>query len=297
VNSEEASAELARYTARATRTSGEREWTQLHVEILRDGVVIGSYERNYGLMDTFHPFVGSDGGLYALYSRNYTATRVMSLPDCRDLGGEEPSSHGFCPVEFFVPYDPARGIDGSIGFVAGCVWGDDSSWKVQFLDLSRVADGVVAREERFGYLELEDGVSLADAIDLGEWNMSERAVRIRAVHRFEIERPDGAPDQSLVRDDRGVDPAVSVPEIPSLGRYDAFHAEFYDPATNGSHMHSQEVASFAESWNIAIRWHAERGVHVNVRGRAYGQYGTPPDAASWVSVAYVDRDSKVVVFP
>jgi hypothetical protein len=32
--------------------------------------------------------------------------------------------------------------------------GDDSSWKVQYLDLSRVQQGVVRRDERFGYLEL-----------------------------------------------------------------------------------------------------------------------------------------------
>lgn len=44
--------------------------------------------------------------------------------------------------------------DGTFGFVWGCIWGDDSSWKVQWLDLSRVAEGVLTREERFGYVEL-----------------------------------------------------------------------------------------------------------------------------------------------
>jgi len=27
--------------------------------------------------------------------------------------------------------------DGAFGFIWGCVWGDDASWKVQYLDLSR----------------------------------------------------------------------------------------------------------------------------------------------------------------
>ena len=44
--------------------------------------------------------------------------------------------------------------NGEFGFVWGCYWGDDSSWKVQYLDLSRVQQGVVRREERFGYVEL-----------------------------------------------------------------------------------------------------------------------------------------------
>ena len=51
------------------------------------------------------------------------------------------------------------------GFVAGCVWGDDSSWKLQYLDLSRAAEGIVRREERFGYLELPAGRPLAELVD------------------------------------------------------------------------------------------------------------------------------------
>ncbi len=43
---------------------------------------------------------------------------------------------------------------GTFGFVWGCHWGDDTSWKVQYLDLSGIQDGVISREERFGYLEL-----------------------------------------------------------------------------------------------------------------------------------------------
>jgi hypothetical protein len=38
--------------------------------------------------------------------------------------------------------------------VWGCIWGDDSSWKVQYLDLSRIQDGLINRDERFGYIEL-----------------------------------------------------------------------------------------------------------------------------------------------
>src|SRR5262245_49396950 len=64
---------------------------------------IGQYVRNYGrLYDTFFPFE-QNGKYFALYSPDYTATRIMELPSCRDIGGEEPHSWGFCPVDFFVP--------------------------------------------------------------------------------------------------------------------------------------------------------------------------------------------------
>jgi hypothetical protein len=296
VNRDEAEAERDLYTAREILTSRPGEWSHYRVEILRKGRVVGSFERNYALMAAFKPFVGIDGGLYALYSSDYTATRVMSLPDCRDLGGEDQSSFGFCPVEYFVPCNPPLGLDGSFGFVAGCIWGDDSSWKVQFLDLSRVAEGVLVRDDRFGYLELDDGVTLEDAIDLREWNLSDRIVRIRAVHPFEIERPAGAPDGSVVRDDRPADPAVSIPHTSNPGRFDAFRTEFYDYSTNGSNLRSQDVPSFATAWNIAMRWQVERGVDVNVRGRSYGEFGMAPDEPCWVSVAKVDRDGKVTIF-
>lgn len=149
---------------------GEKYWNFLAVEILDSASdkKIGEYLRNYGkFYDTFWPFV-KDGKEYAIYSRSYTSTRVMSLPDCADLGGEEPSAMGFCPVEFFVPeidrYD--RPINEPHGFVAGCIWGDDSSWKVQYLNLRDVENGVIRREQKFGYLELDDNRCLRDSVDL-----------------------------------------------------------------------------------------------------------------------------------
>lgn len=127
---------------------------------------IGSYERNHaGWCDsTFSPFT-RDGRWYALYSPRYTATRIMELPSCKDIGGEEPNENGFCPVDYYVPHDhPAvvqAGAGGHFGFVAGCIWGDDSSWKIQFLDLSEAPRGVLVRKEAFGYLSIyaSEGIS------------------------------------------------------------------------------------------------------------------------------------------
>lgn len=188
--------------------------------------IIGSYERNYSSMyRTFHPFE-LKGKWFALYSPKYTATRIMSLPDCKDIGGETPDGFGFCPTDFYVPVlyyikfvhdigcsqtpcscnvghlqgcaldvpNPKIMSNGGYdwdscickeyranwhsshyvwkfpervhGFVAGCVWGDDSSWKIQHLDLSKADEGIIIRSSRFGYLELPDENNLCDAIKI-----------------------------------------------------------------------------------------------------------------------------------
>ncbi len=208
-------------------------WDYLRVGVFEDDKLIGEYQRNYYcLYSTFFPFQ-QDGKWYALYSKDYTCTRVMSLPDCKDICGEDESEYGFCPVEFFVPCLTGRKLNpedsaptvanhdaekwalkvgnryywpdckdhpqpneekkeaylkakkeshavydswskrnpivteyAKWGFVAGCVWGDDSSWKIQFLDLSKISEGVLTRDDRFDYIELPPRVSLEDAIHI-----------------------------------------------------------------------------------------------------------------------------------
>jgi len=143
---------------------GRAATLDVHIVRSHDGAELGAYTRNYpSFFNTFCPFVRG-GREFALYSPNYTTTRVMELPSCRDLGGEEPSSHGFCPVDYFVPVDPTTGDAGELGFVAGCVWGDDTSWKIQALDLSDVEAGVVTRDERYGHLEVPEGRRLSEII-------------------------------------------------------------------------------------------------------------------------------------
>jgi hypothetical protein len=196
-------------------------WGASLVKVFDGDVQVGDYERNYPSFatSTFEPFE-QDGRWYALYSRHYTATRVMRLPDCTDLGGEEPATHGFCPVELYVPryrkvslreratgkqredwsfedgasripvrnwndlgYDVTIGPWESLttGFVAGCIWGDDRSWKLEVIDLSKAADGEIVRSARFGYLELPDGMSLAEAISLDRfmprWELRATVIR------------------------------------------------------------------------------------------------------------------------
>jgi len=57
---------------------------------------IGEYTRNYPAfaLETFLPFSRGDRD-YALYSRDYTSTRVMDLPSCRDIGAKNPTQPVF----------------------------------------------------------------------------------------------------------------------------------------------------------------------------------------------------------
>ena len=136
---------------------------------------ICEYERNYSLLQTFEPFRQGTRD-FALISRDYIMTAVLDLATGNVIAEETeasnvPHGYGFCPVGFYVPdwWDVNEGSvipgsehwnsdyewpNGDFGFVWGCHWGDDSSWKVQYLDLSQIQQGVIRREERFGYLEL-----------------------------------------------------------------------------------------------------------------------------------------------
>jgi len=50
------------------------------------------------------------------------------------------------------------------GFVHGCYWMDD--YTVHFLDLSKVEEGIIKREARFGYIEIPNNLSLKEAVDM-----------------------------------------------------------------------------------------------------------------------------------
>lgn len=171
--------------------NGPRAWRSTLVEIFYDHhEKLGQYIRNYDsdISRTFRPFK-LDDEWYCLYSEEYTATRVGRLGGVfEDWCGEEGSSNGFCPSEFFVPqykkdsnsryssyldsgYDSEEEFFTEEGhtlfdfgflpyaFVSGCVWGDDSSLKLQYIDLSDIKNKKMKREQRFGYWELPNNLS------------------------------------------------------------------------------------------------------------------------------------------
>ena len=178
-------------------TRGDGEWSYLKVRIFEivdsKEIYLAEYERNYaGFYNTFYPFE-KDGRWFALYSSDYTATRVMSLPDCTDLGGEEPDEMGFCPIDFYVPFTEKNVVEaktaGRFGFVAGCIWGDDSSWKIQHLDLSNIENGTVIREEKYGYIAMPESMTrLSECFDFLDYEPPEYNVINIAVNvRFDID--------------------------------------------------------------------------------------------------------------
>lgn len=181
-----------RFTTKVTETSPLKTWKKVHVEVYEQERKVGEYDRNYAMLQTFEPFRQGDRD-YALISPDYTATSVMDLATGEIIAGEEPNSYGFCPVGFYVPdwWDVHDGhvLPGSLwwtpdhewptgdfGFVWGCIWGDDSSWKVQHLDLSQVASGVLKRDDRFGYLRLATNPKLVpkDFVRLESWQGQRR---------------------------------------------------------------------------------------------------------------------------
>lgn len=165
-----------RYFVRTTQLPNPPYIPSTTVEVLerresQSPRTVCSYVRNLGMFQTFEPF-RQRGRNFALISRDYRRTAVIDL-DTGAVVAEEAETE-FCPVGFYVPdwwdvYDDSviPGSDywnrdcewptGDFGFVWGCVWGDDSVWKVRYLDLGRVSEGLIVCEERFGYLELATG--------------------------------------------------------------------------------------------------------------------------------------------
>jgi len=219
--------------------NGKGYWNYLDIGIFERGQnppdpevdkKIGEYKRNYSaLYRTFHPFKLKNKW-YALYSKNYTSTRIMSLPECIDIGGEKDEAFGFCPVDYFVPglnyleswhgdpscqrfgrenkvdwtntkctcdmakypfkdYSEWHFPDRIHGFVAGCVWGDDNSWKIEYLDLSHADEGIIKRDARFGYIELPPELRLNQAIelDVDDEDGSVYNIRIDVQKHFDID--------------------------------------------------------------------------------------------------------------
>ena len=200
-------------------------WDSTKVSIYNDKILIGEYIRNYSNFgsNTFYPF-RIENNWYALYSAKYTATRVMKLYDDKieDWCGEESQSNGFCPVEFYVPRyveytdsykhgeetieynyyvtdsetsekefldevkDNKDIIYCKFAFLCGCVWGDDSSWKIRYIDLSEVNNKILKIEDKFGYWEMPNNLSLKQCVDLSGWEPDHQWIRLTRMENINL---------------------------------------------------------------------------------------------------------------
>lgn len=114
--------------------------------------------------------------------------------------GDDLPAFGFCPMEFYVPdwwdeynesylptTDPETGklthsfrsddyaielykefqsYTGQWGLYGGCIWGDDITSKIRYVDLSRISEGIVNADERFGYVNLPNHLTLREAVSI-----------------------------------------------------------------------------------------------------------------------------------
>lgn len=146
-------------------------WNSLLVEVFKNDAKIGEYTRQYpSILNTFLPFK-QDNKDYALISSDYMRTSVMDLETGLEIATEVRNGYDhFCPADFWHPnaestdddFWPPEDYDGTWALVGGCIWGDDTSWKLQHLDLSRINEGLVLRDDRYGYVELGGRMSGID---------------------------------------------------------------------------------------------------------------------------------------
>lgn len=167
-----------KYTLKVSKIeNGPGYWNSSLCEIYKNEEKVGEYIRHYHSFceSTFFPFELNEKE-YALYSSDYTTVSIMSLPDCKQIELKKNNLDSMCPTEIYVPkyhkytYE-SMGVEtkredlknrvfcehvedgeefekykdqyffSDKAFVLGCVWGDDSSWKFNLLDLSKIEEG------------------------------------------------------------------------------------------------------------------------------------------------------------
>lgn len=193
-------------------------WNINNVSIFRDDQKVGEYRRTYPSFskETFYPFF-LKGQWYALISADYTGTQIFDLQKGMIIGGEESDSCGFCPTEFYIPkrykysekdlsfniyetlnedeyYEEINSKDAIIGdeeyspfgFVSGCHWGDDHSWKIQMIDLCEADKGVIKRTDPFNYAELPEQCSLKSCIDINDDGDDHLLFNLKVLKRHHI---------------------------------------------------------------------------------------------------------------
>ena len=167
-------------------------WSVTKVEVRRGDTLVFEFTRQYPGFALETTRIFSLGGQDILvYSENYETLNFFNLTKREAIALDDESKkqiHGFCPTEILVPkfaieddiYICDGGITGEFhdfAFVSGCVWGDDSSWKLNILDMRNLLTGEVnyvnnLRELKpeWLYSEIPPGISLAQCVQLDYWN-------------------------------------------------------------------------------------------------------------------------------
>lgn len=177
--------------------------------------------------NTFYPFMqdGQWYALYSAEYTALRCMKLHENT-IEDWGGDLAKSTGFCPVEVYVPkyntiadsyllngekqifdyytVDTDSKADAEFiaetrlpgymgttycdfGFIAGCVWGDDSSWKIQFVNLKDIANTPMEISEKFGYWEMPKSMKLRDCLDMDGWEPDHPWIRLTKSENFNLE--------------------------------------------------------------------------------------------------------------
>lgn len=180
------------------------------------------YSSESAVWNTVHPFE-HQGRWYVTYSSAYTRLSVFNITDQYEAWTDEGGAGGFCPVAVAIPWKHTdvrpehershnltmwswlprigdqyegdasfRASAADFGFYSGCIWGDDSSWKLRYLDFSRLSEGIVVASDAFGYIPLPTSMTIQDCVELDYVEEDEdRKVFALAVRSFFVQQPDG----------------------------------------------------------------------------------------------------------
>lgn len=173
-------------------TTSRNEGIHSIITVHDNGKEIYEYRRNYGFLKTFEPFrwwndEKSRWEYYALISPIYTGFQLLNLTDITIVYSFNGNADSFCPISFYVP-DHEDYIEGEtiiendsffkelfetshkrrFAFVQGCVWGDDSTMKIETIDIHGILSGRkdVRTEQSFGYFVYNGEIS--ELFDGGE---------------------------------------------------------------------------------------------------------------------------------
>jgi hypothetical protein len=141
-----------------------------------------------------------------------------------DWCGEDPKGNGFCPVEYYIPtyiqskdsyiikeekteydnyfvdcdysneefeieFNSPNFIslnNCNFGFLCGCIWGDDTSWKLRHIDLLKVPGKILEITDKFGYCQLPSDLTLKQCIHMNSWEPDNNWIRITRAEFFNL---------------------------------------------------------------------------------------------------------------
>lgn len=170
---------------------------QLKDGLWREYALISSNYTSFEVLDLATRKIIAKEAVPTITQEHHDRWRAMGYEKwCEDspIGTKKPE-WGFCPIDFYAPdwweefeekspsvlrssenggflfsEEDLMNPCGQFALYSGCVWGEDHSWKLRYIDLSRITEGVVTSEDRFGYFPVASGVSegrrLRDVVEI-----------------------------------------------------------------------------------------------------------------------------------